>query len=51
MLTFFNIHTLHPLVDIRNQAVHEGRDPDPAEEAYIVNQAELILWRQAVYRR
>lgn len=42
-LTFLNIHALHPLVDIRNRAVHEGHEPDPAEAAYIVNQVELIL--------
>ncbi|MFQ5343941.1 MAG: ATP-binding protein, partial [Anaerolineae bacterium] len=42
-LTFLNINALGPLVDIRNRAVHEGHEPDPAEAAYIVNQVELIL--------
>jgi len=42
-LTFLNVHALGPLVDIRNRAVHEGQEPDPAEAAYIVNQVELIL--------
>ncbi|MBN1956153.1 MAG: ATP-binding protein [Anaerolineae bacterium] len=42
-LTFLNVNALGPLVDIRNAAVHKGRDPDPAEAAYIVNQVELIL--------
>lgn len=42
-LTFLNVSALGPLVDIRNSAVHEGREPDPAEAAYIVNQVELIL--------
>lgn len=42
-LTFLNINALNPLVDIRNRAVHEGHEPDPAEAAYIVNQVELIL--------
>jgi hypothetical protein len=41
--TFLNVNALGPLVDIRNRAVHEGRDPDPAEAAYVVNQVELIL--------
>ena len=34
---------MHLLVDIRNRAVHKGREPDPAEATYIVNQVELIL--------
>ena len=42
-LTFLNVNALGPLVDIRNRAVHEGHEPDPAEAAYIVNQVELIL--------
>jgi hypothetical protein len=42
-LTFLNVNTLGPLVDIRNRAVHEGHNPDPAEAAYIVNQVEPIL--------
>jgi hypothetical protein len=42
-LTFFNVNALGPLVDIRNRAVHEGQEPDPAEAAYIVHQVELIL--------
>ena len=42
-LTFFNVRALGPLVEIRNRAVHEGQEPDPAEAAYIVNQVELIL--------
>ncbi|MCL4302340.1 MAG: DUF499 domain-containing protein [Anaerolineae bacterium] len=42
-LVFLNVSALEPLVDIRNRAVHEGQDPDPAEAAYIVNQVELIL--------
>jgi hypothetical protein len=42
-LTFLNVQALGPLVDIRNRAVHEGQEPDPAEAAYIVNQVELIL--------
>lgn len=36
-LTFFNVRALDPLVEIRNRAVHEGHEPDPAEAAYIVN--------------
>lgn len=42
-LVFLNVSALDPLVDIRNRAVHEGQEPDPAEAAYIVNQVELIL--------
>jgi hypothetical protein len=42
-LTFLNVKALGPLVDIRNRAVHEGEEPDPAEAAYVVNQVELIL--------
>jgi hypothetical protein len=42
-LIFLNVQALGPLVDIRNRAVHEGQEPDPAEAAYIVNQVELIL--------
>lgn len=42
-LTSLNVNALGPLVDIRNRAVHEGREPDPAEAAYVVNQVELIL--------
>jgi len=42
-LTFLNLNALDPLVDIRNRAVHQGRDPDPAEAAYVVTQVELIL--------
>lgn len=42
-LVFLNVSALEPLVDIRNRAVHEGQEPDPAEAAYIVNQVELIL--------
>jgi hypothetical protein len=42
-LTYLNVHALGPLVDIRNRAVHEGHEPDPAEAAYILNQVELIL--------
>lgn len=42
-LTFLNVNALGPLVDIRTRAVHEGREPDPAEAAYVVNQIELIL--------
>ncbi len=42
-LVFLDVSALNPLVDIRNKAIHEGRDPDPAEAAYIVNQVELIL--------
>ena len=42
-LTFLNVHSIAPLLDIRNRAVHHGQEPDPAEAAYIVNQVELIL--------
>jgi len=42
-LTFLSVSALDPLVDIRNRAVHEGHEPDPAEAAYVVNQVELIL--------
>jgi hypothetical protein len=42
-LTYLNLNALGPLVDIRNRAVHEGHEPDPAEAAYIVNQVALIL--------
>jgi hypothetical protein len=42
-LTYLNVNALGPLVDIRNRAVHEGHEPDPAEAAYIVNQVALIL--------
>ncbi|MCB0169348.1 MAG: ATP-binding protein [Anaerolineae bacterium] len=42
-LTFLNTNALGPLVNIRNQAVHAAREPDPAEAAFIVNQVELIL--------
>lgn len=42
-LIFLNVNALGPLVDIRNRAVHEGHEPNPAEAAYIVNQVELIL--------
>jgi hypothetical protein len=42
-LIYLNLNALGPLVDIRNRAVHEGHEPDPAEAAYIVNQVELIL--------
>jgi len=42
-LTFLDVNALAPLVDIRNRAVHEGHEPDPAEAAYIVNQVALIL--------
>ncbi len=42
-LTYLNVNAMEPLIQIRNQAVHEGLEPDPAEAAYIVNQVELIL--------
>jgi hypothetical protein len=42
-LTFLDVNALGPLVDTRNRAVHEGRDPDPAEATYLVHQVELIL--------
>ncbi len=42
-LVYLNPNALNPLVDIRNKAVHEGQDPDPAEAAYVVTQVELIL--------
>ncbi len=42
-LTYLNIEALGPLVDIRNEAVHKGQEPDAAEAAYIVTQVELIL--------
>jgi hypothetical protein len=42
-LIYLNVHALEPLVGIRNRAVHEGHEPDPAEAAYVVNQVELIL--------
>ena len=40
---YLNVDALDPLVDIRNRAVHQGHEPDPAEAAYVVNQVELIL--------
>lgn len=42
-LTFLNVNSLAPLVDIRNGAVHNNREPDAAEAAFVVNQVELIL--------
>jgi hypothetical protein len=42
-LTFLSASAQGPLVEIRNRAVHEGQEPDPAEAAYIVHQVELIL--------
>ena len=30
-------------MDIRNKAIHEGKDPDTAEAAYVVTQVKLIL--------
>lgn len=42
-LTYLNVDALGPLVSIRNVAVHEGKEPDAAEAAYVVNQVELIL--------
>lgn len=42
-LVYLNVAALDPLVEIRNRAVHQGHDPDPAEAAYVVNQVELIL--------
>jgi hypothetical protein len=42
-LTFLDVNALAPLVEIRNRAVHEGHEPDPAEAAYVVHQVELIL--------
>ncbi len=40
---YLNVAALDPLVEIRNRAVHQGHEPDPAEAAYVVNQVELIL--------
>jgi len=42
-LTYLNVDALGPLVSVRNAAVHSGKEPDPAEAAYVVNQVELIL--------
>jgi hypothetical protein len=42
-LLYLDVEALGPLVEIRNRAVHDGREPDEIEAEHIVHYVELIL--------